>query len=126
MISSKFILNILDLLLDGDEDGKTLSPQVDYLIDAKYEYTGVGLFVTFQTCAGIENCKHPKDRLILEGVSITSTELAIGASVIVFVRDGVIRTLEIWSYDGGYPKRELINYKLMQEGTFGTNREICS
>jgi hypothetical protein len=33
MISSKFILDILDLLLDGDETGKALRPQVEHLTD---------------------------------------------------------------------------------------------
>lgn len=124
MISSKFILNILDLLLDGDPAGKALRRQVDYLTDTEYDYTGVGLFVTFQTSDGIENCKYDEDKVILDGVVLTSTELGIGASATVFVRNGVIATLEIWSYDGEYPKKELSNYTLKQEGTFATGRKI--
>ena len=89
MITSKFILNILDLLLDGDEAGKALRPQIDYLTDAEYDYTGVGLFVTFQTSDGIENYKYQEDKIILDGVKITSTEVNIGASATIFVRNGV-------------------------------------
>ena len=126
MISSKFILDILDLLLDGDEAGKAIRPQVDYLTDAEYTYTGVGVLVSFNTSTGIENYKYSEDKVILDCVSITSTELGVGASAIVFVSNGVVSTLEIWSYDGEYPRRELSDYTLKQEESFGTGREIKS
>ena len=42
MIKSKFISDILDLILDGD-----VRNQKDYLTEKDYEYTGVGLFVNF-------------------------------------------------------------------------------
>ncbi|HEY4063182.1 MAG TPA: hypothetical protein VGM30_14850 [Puia sp.] len=124
MISSKYILNILDLLLDGDEKGKALRCQIDYLTDIEYDYTGVGLYVSFKPSDGIEKYRYQEEKIILDGVSITSTELGIGASATIFVRDGIIKTLEIWSYDGEYPRKELNNYKLKQEGTFGAGREI--
>lgn len=124
MISSKFVLEILDLLLDGDEPGKALRPQIAHLTDAEYDYTGVGLFVTFQFAIGIERFRYKKDRVILEGVSITSDDLSNGASAIVFVSNGIITTLEIWSHDGEYPKRELSNYKLKQEGRWSDGRAI--
>ena len=126
MISSKFVLDILELSLDGDEIGKTLRLQIEYLIDAEYNYTGVGLFVTFQSTAGIENYKYKKDKVVLDGVSITSNELGNGASAIIFVTEGVIDTLEIWAHDFEYPRKELKNYTLRQESTFGANRELRS
>jgi hypothetical protein len=126
MISSKYIVYILDLLLDGDANGKALRPQIDYLTDVEYDYTGVGVFVTFHTSKGIENFRHGEDRLILDGVTITSTELRIGASATVFINKGFIDYLELWSYDGEYPKRELGDYTIKQEGDFGTGREIRS
>lgn len=126
MISSKYILAILDLLLDGDEYGKALRPQIDYLTDVEYDYTGVGVFVKFHTARGIEGFKHAEDRLILDGVTITSTELGIGASATLFMSKGVVDYLELWSYDGEYPRRELSNYTIKQEGHFGTGREIRS
>jgi hypothetical protein len=124
MISSKYILDILDLLLDGDANGKALRPQIDYLTGAEYDYTGVGLFVKFFTSKGIENLKFTEDRLILDGVTITSTELGSGASATIFINNGFIDYLELWSYDGEYPRKELGSYTLKQEGTFGTGREI--
>jgi len=72
----------------------------------------------------IERYKYKEDKVILDGVSITSNELRIGASAIVFVSNGVITTLEIWSYDGEYPTRELTNYTLKQEGTWSSGGEM--
>jgi hypothetical protein len=62
--------------------------------------------------------------VILDGVSINSTELGVGASAIIFVSNGVITTLEIWSYDGEYPTREVTNYTLKQEGTWSSGRDM--
>jgi hypothetical protein len=126
MIASKYILEILDLLLDGDAYGKALRPQIGYLTDAVYDYTSVGLFVTFHTSKGIEDFKHEEEKLILDGVSITSTELGIGASATIFINMGFIDYLELWSYDGEYPQRELSDYTIKQEGNFGTGRETRS
>ncbi|MBN8856067.1 MAG: hypothetical protein J0H07_29675 [Sphingobacteriales bacterium] len=126
MISSKLVLDILDLLLDGDEYGKSLRPQVNYLTDAKYDYTGAGLFVTFQTSDGIEKYKRLEDGMRLDGISVASSALGVGAMAQVFVSKGIIDYLEIWSYDGEYPNRELNDYILKQEGSFGTGREIKS
>jgi len=126
LVASQFILNILDLLLDGDKQGKALRAQVDYLNDTEYNYTGAGLFVTFQSSEGIEQYRYEEDKVILDGVLITSPELGIGAAAIIFVSKGIIDFLEIWSYDGEYPKRELSNYTLKQEGTFGAGREIST
>ncbi len=126
MISSKYILDILDLLLDGDDNGKLLRPQIDYLTDTEYDYTGVGVFVTFETSTGIENFKFASDKLILDGVSITSTELPIGASATVFINNGFVDYLELWSYSGEYPQKELDDYAIKQDGDFGTGREIKS
>jgi hypothetical protein len=97
------------------------------LTDAEYNYTGVGVFVTFHTSTGIENYKFPEAKIVLDGVSITSTELGVyGASAIVFVSNGFVDTLEIFSYDGEYPRRELSDYTMKQEGNFGSGRGIKS
>jgi len=125
MIGSTFILNILDLLLDGDENGKAVRPQIDYLTDSEYDYTGVGLFVIFQPSVGIPIYNMVgSERLILDGVSITSPELNIGAATILFIKDGIIDFLEIWSYDGEYPRKELKSYTLKQDGNYASGREI--
>lgn len=124
MIESKFILNILDLLLDGDAAGKSVRSQIDHLTDSAYDYTGVGLFVTFQSSDEISKHKYSEDRLILDGVTITSPELKNGALAILFLNGGIINSLEIWSCDGEYPRKELESYTLKQMGTYATGRRI--
>lgn len=52
--------------------------KINYLTDSEYDYTGVGLFVSFQPAEGISrnNIIEGSKRLILDGVSITSPELS--------------------------------------------------
>ena len=104
----------MDLLLDGEEDAVRLKAQLPYLTDSEYEYTGVGLFVSFEQNKGIEPTILENERTILNGVEITSTELEIGADATLFVFNGLIDYLEIWSYSGNYPANELSNYCLKQ------------
>jgi hypothetical protein len=124
VISSSYILNILDLMLDGDEEGSALRLQIPFLTDIKYNYTGVGLYVSFHSSEEIQTYKHTQDRIVLIGVTITSTELEVGASATLFTRDGIVNYLEIFSFVGDYPRRELKDYKMVQEGTWGTGRSI--
>jgi len=88
------ILFAVSSRLEGDENGKAVRPQIDYLTDSEYDYTGVGLFVSFQPAEGIPryNIVGSK-RIILDGVSITSPELKIGAAAILFIKDGIIDSL---------------------------------
>lgn len=124
MIESAFILNILDLLLDGDEEGRALRGQIGYLTDVEYEYTGSGLFVTFEVSDGAGQERYQGENVLLDGVAVTSSQLGLGASASVLIKDGLIHTLEIWSYDGVYPQEELEDYTLRQLGSFGSGREI--
>jgi hypothetical protein len=121
MIRSTFILNILDLLLDGDRFGLAIRPQIDHMTDDVYDYTGVGVFVTFQADETIFNYRISEDRIVLDGVKITSPELALGASATLFLKEGIMDYLEIWSFDGVYPKKELGTYTLRQEGNWATD-----
>lgn len=124
MIASTFILNILDLLLDGDELGIAIRPQIIHVTDEEYDYTGVGLFVAFRCDESIVRYSSDEERIILDGVTITSPELNIGASATLFVKDGIISYLEIWSFGGEYPRKELSTYTLKQEGKWSAGHEI--
>lgn len=124
MIKSKFILDILDLLLDGDNDGLMIRQQLDHIIDENYNYTGSGLFVKFSNSDSISTKRIQKDTLVLNGVLIESSELEIGADATVFITNGIIDYLEIWSQSGDYPKRELTDYILTQVWEDSPNRQI--
>jgi hypothetical protein len=120
MIQSKFIADIIDLLLDDE----TIKKQIPFLNDTAYEYTGVGLFVRFSYTYGIENFRDVNNMSILDAVEIKSPELAIGADAQIFFNDGIIDYLEIWSFDGDYPAKELKNYTLIQKWDGSAKRQI--
>lgn len=114
MLKSKFVSNILQLLLDGDEQGLKGRTQIDFIEEADYEYTGNGVFIGFKHKNGIEKYRLTKDNVLLDGVEIKSPELEIGASCILFFSNGLIDYLEIWNYGGTYPNTELNEYILTQ------------
>jgi hypothetical protein len=123
MIKSKFISDILDLILDGDDIGDVRN-QKDYLTEKDYEYTGVGLFVNFSYVDGIDKFKAKNENLIIDGLVIKSKELKIGASVTMFFIDGLVNYINIWSYDGIFPKNELETYTLTQEWIGSPGRQL--
>ena len=111
---NQYISDILDLLSDHDSEGSSLRKQITFLTDISYNYTGSGLFVTFKHSDAIFEHKLSKDLLILNGVTIKSNHLHIGAKATLFIKNGVIDYLEIWAFDGVYPEIELDNYSLTQ------------
>ncbi len=124
MINSKFIKNILDLLADGDTMGLSIRGQIDYLTEGEYTYTGVGLFLDFTHAEGIEKFKSDQEKLILNGVIIKSKEIALSAEATIFLENGLIDYLEIWSHDGVYPTKELDAYTLTQQWMGSAGRQI--
>ncbi|MBI3219871.1 MAG: hypothetical protein HYZ44_10190 [Bacteroidetes bacterium] len=124
MIKSKFINDILDLLLEGDSFGQSVRGQISYLTEEEYNYTGVGLFVSFSHTDGIEKFKANDEKLILDGVIIRSSEIELAAEAMVFCDKGLIDYLEIWSHDGVYPKKEIETYTITQEWPGSPGRQI--
>src|ERR1041384_5216115 len=117
MIKSKFISDILDLLLDGDDLGQKARSQINFLTDKEYKYTGVGLFVGFGHLEGIEKFRLRTDKTRINGLEIKSSEFDTGAEAMVEITNGLIDCLEIWSYGGEYPTKELTSYTLTQGWT---------
>jgi hypothetical protein len=100
--------------VDANDNHCQAKKQIGFLTDAAYEYTGAGLFVTFSHQEGIDNYKCAVDRFLFDGVDIKSAELSYGADAILFFKNGLIDYLEIWSYDGCYPRAELKEYTLIK------------
>ncbi|MFC3811427.1 hypothetical protein [Lacihabitans lacunae] len=124
MIKCKLIANILDLLLDGDNDGLTLRNQINFLTDTRYNYTGAGVFVTFSHSDQISKYKLERHELVINGVDIKDEAGNIDADAQVFVKNGLIDYLEIWSRTGDYPDKELDNYTLTQVWDKSPSRQI--
>ena len=114
MIQSKYILDILNLLIGSDIEGILLRNQLSFLCDESYTYTGLGLFVRFSYPDAIEKYKLTSEITVLDGVEIESSELNISAYAILFLKEGIVDYLEIASNDGVYPNKELTNYVLRQ------------
>jgi hypothetical protein len=57
---------------------------------------------------------------------INSTELNISADATVFLSNGIVNYLEIWSHDGKYPDKELSDYLLSQVWVNSPKRKITS
>jgi hypothetical protein len=125
MIESKFVKNILELLLDGDKDGISLRQQVSLLTqEAEVEYTCSGAFYSFTHEQGIEKVKINIDITTLDGVKITSPQLETSAEAILHIKNGLISTLEIWYHGRGYPHSELTAYKIEQIWKGSPGRQI--
>ncbi len=124
MLKSKFIADILELLLDGDNYGIKTRLQIDFITESDYEYTGNGVFIGFEHTNGIEKYRFEKDDLIIDGVEIKSSELEIGENCTLFFSNGIIDNLEIWNYAGTYPNTELKDYELTQTWENSPKRKI--
>ncbi len=126
MIKSKYISDILELLLDGDAERLVARPQLAFITEENFDYTGGGLFVKFLHSDGIANHKVFKSDLILNGLKIQTTEYPIEADATLFFTDGLIDYLEIWCYLGDYPKQDLIKYTLTQIWENSPNKTITT
>ena len=125
MIQSKYINDILELLLDSDEDGLFTRQQIPFLVDKKFDYTSGGLFVYFEHTVGIENYQVDTANFVIDGVRIKSDEHKIKAQATLFFKNGLIDNLEIWCYEGEYPKNDLTSYILTQTW-LGSDRKTIS
>ena len=126
MLKSKYISDILVLLLDEDNEGLLARQQLPFIAEGNFDYTGGGLFVYFSHSEGIANYKLNKQDLILNGVKIQTTEDSIEAEATLFFKDGLIDYLEIWCYLGDYPNQDLTKYTLPQVWKNSTNKTIST
>jgi len=120
MIKSKYIYDILDLMLDGDEEGFAARRQLPYLTEDEFEYTDSGVFIWFSHGQGIETFRIQPEDLVLDGVFIEGPN-HIQADAILFFADGKIDYLEIFCHQGDYPASDLKRYTLTQiwEDSYG-------
>ncbi len=126
MIKSKYIFDLLDLLLDGDNEGLSARQQLPFITEEIFDYTGGGLFVRFSHSDEIIKHKVNKQDLILDGVKIQTTEYPIEADATLFFKDGLINYLEIWCYLGDYPNHDLKKYTLTQIWNNSPNKTITT
>jgi len=126
MIQSTFIQNIVSLLIETDEHEQLLQSQIKLLQESKYEYTGSGVFISFAALPALNEYRLPIATRILNGVRILSSQLNIGADANLFIAEGIIDYLEIFSLDGNYPDSELQTYRIIQIWEGSPRKEIIS
>jgi hypothetical protein len=127
VVKSKYISDLLDLLLDGDKEGIAVRPQVEFLTDTEYNYTGGGLFVSFSHEDGIAKYKYSKEEnFFMHGVRITTSEYPIEAEGAVFLKNGLIDYVEIWCIAGDYPQEDLKKYTLTQAWNNSPGKQITT
>lgn len=116
MITSKYILDIFDLILDGYHSADLLKNQIPYLLEKNREHTGGGLYIYFTTEKGVENYKIKESSIdILDGLEVQNKKLNILADIILHLRNGVINCIEIWNKNGEkYPLDDPIQYEMKQ------------
>ena len=124
MISSKFIYDILNLMLDDETLDESLSRQITFLTDIETVYTDVGVFINFKNEIEEEFLKIGMN-LTFDGVEIQKDELNILADAILQVKDGIICQLEIFNKNGSsFPKEEIKSYVLNQNWKDSKKRTI--
>lgn len=112
MINSDFVLKIITEILDSDDSRKWLNHLPDLVVN-NLDYTGSGVFISFQKNeSGITD---PGTNLVFDGLFIESPELELGATATVFITNGEIDYLEIWSHSDDYPKQELKTFRLSRK-----------
>ncbi len=126
MIQSKYILDILDLILDEVEFEDKLRQQIPFLSEREKEHTGVGLYVHFNSDKEIAKYKIPTDSAqnidiegnpteMITGVEIKNEKLNILADATVHLRNGLIDNVEIWNKTAAnYPIEEPSTYEMTQ------------
>ena len=124
MISSKFIYDILNLMLDDETLDESLSRQITFLTDIETVYTDVGVFINFKNEIEEEFLKIGMN-LTFDGVEIQKDELNILADAIIQVKDGIICQLEIFNKNGlSFPKEKIKSYVLNQNWKDSKKRTI--
>jgi hypothetical protein len=95
---------VLGMLLAGDDPTlRVLDEQCRVAEVAKREVTGVGFVTTFSVPAGAPGLEGRKKNFSFGDVVAQITGLQHGAGFVLHVRDGIIQSLEGYSYDEPWP-----------------------
>jgi len=120
MLTSRYLLDILDLAFDDHPAGSLLRQQVAHLTLLRTEHTGIGAFFYVEADRPIPHLAIPGDTTgasteMLEGVEIRASELSLLADATIHVQDGLIHHVEIWNKVGtDYPRTDPEHYALHQ------------
>ncbi len=98
---------VLDKCLTGEHPLlQSLREQLDGIQVAEREYTGVGVYVRLAYTGDARPCPCPS--LVIDDVLLDVEGLEHGAASAVFVTEGVLSLLEMYSYGEPWPARPVI------------------
>ncbi|MGB8190847.1 MAG: hypothetical protein WCF67_02955 [Chitinophagaceae bacterium] len=112
--------------------------QIRFLSLRAKEHTAIGLFIYFAADQGIDQYKTDVGDIHhfeaggnsierIDGVEISNDNLNILADVTVYLKNGIIDSLEIWNKNGhDYPIKEPANYELRQVWLDKDSRRIIT
>lgn len=121
---SRFYLDLLDLLLDGDAEGIFFRHHMHLLRVSSHIYTGVSVWVTLSYTENISVPRYHKDVGVLDGVTIYSASVPLSASASLHYKNGLIECIEILGHGSEYPKKQLTSYTLVQDWVGSPHRRI--
>jgi hypothetical protein len=104
---SEFEINVIDALIQGDPEEKSIRAQLDGATVKKRDYTGVGLYTEILVLNN-RNRLSKSNRYIEETpkVHLEHPELNDGAGALLWFNEGYVSTLECYTYEGNWPKDE--------------------
>ena len=98
---------VADVPIQGDPDEQIIRSQLDRPTVRERNYTGVGLYTEIKVA---ENCQRlsKSNRYIEETpkAHLEHPELADGAGVLLWFKEGYVSTLECYTYEGDWPEDE--------------------
>lgn len=117
---------VMDKLLEGDEpESIALRAQWHAATVASRDYSGVGFFTELKVPAELTLPDKPP-RLTISGVIAFIEGIPHGAGFVVFVKDGLLDTLEGFTYDGEWPAEigsfALVHLEDLPSATSGRRR----
>ena len=93
-------------------DDKNLRHQLSRSVLRERKYTGVGFFLALEVPGDVSIIRGmEQDITPVPGPYIESPELSAGGDTVLFINDGIIETIEIFSYGNMFPEF-IKNYQL--------------
>jgi hypothetical protein len=87
------------------------------------EFTGVGVFVTLSVPASAPKVDPPN--LTIGDLALEIEDVRNGAGVVLFVNDGLLDLLEIYTYDDPWPEDvKLISINYLVQGSPSSKRDL--
>jgi len=106
---SDFEKNVLAALIESDSEKEIILSQLRGATVIDRDYTGVGLFTKIRVSENTPLLSK-SNRYIEDApkIHLEHPELEAGAGVILWFEEGKVSTLECYTYDGNWPKNELL------------------